>query len=159
VAALTGLRELDPHSPEDVAAARSLFEEYAASLDVDLAFQGFAEELAALPGGYVPPTGALLLADLDGVPAGCAAVRALEAEVCELKRLYVRPAARGHALGRALTDAALARARELGYRRVRLDTLPSMTAAYALYLELGFREIEPYRFNPVPGTRFLERDL
>ena len=159
MAALTGLRELDPHSPEDVAAAKSLFEEYAASLDVDLAFQGFAEELAALPSGYVPPTGALLLADLDGVPAGCAAVRALEGEACELKRLYVRPAARGHALGRALTDAALAKARELGYCRVRLDTLPSMTAAYALYLELGFREIEPYRFNPVPGTRFLERDL
>ena len=159
MAALTGLRELDPDAPEDVADARSLFEEYAASLDVDLAFQGFAEELAALPDGYLPPAGALLLADLDGNTVGCAAVRALDGDACELKRLYVRPAARGHALGRALTEAALARARALGYRRVRLDTLPSMTAAYALYLELGFREIEPYRFNPVPGTRYLERDL
>ena len=152
-------RELDPASPEDVSAARALFEEYAASLDVDLAFQGFADELAALPEGYVPPTGALLLADLGGAPVGCAAIRALDGDACELKRLYVRPAARGHALGRVLTEAALARARELGYRRMRLDTLPTMQTAYALYRELGFREIEPYRFNPVPGTRYLEREL
>jgi putative acetyltransferase len=145
--------------PGDVAAARALFAEYAASLDVDLAFQGFAEELAALPAGYVPPSGTLLLADLDGTTVGCAAVRALDGDACELKRLYVRPGARGHALGRRLTEAALAAARALGYRRVRLDTLPTMTSAFALYRELGFREIEPYRFNPVPGTRYLEREL
>lgn len=153
------IRELDPQSAEDVAAARELFGEYAASLDVDLAFQGFAEELAALPAGYEPPTGALLLAHLDGAPVGCAAIRALEGDACELKRLYVRPAARGHALGRALTNAALDKAGALGYRSVRLDTLPTMTSAYALYLELGFREIGPYRFNPVAGTRYLEREL
>ena len=158
-AVTTAIRELDPRSADDVAAARALFEEYAASLDVDLAFQGFAEELAALPEGYLPPTGALLLADVAGAPAGCAAVRALEQDACELKRLYVRPAARGHGLGRSLTEAALDQARRLGYRRVRLDTLPTMTSAFALYRELGFREIEPYRFNPVPGTRYLERDL
>ena len=159
MAAVTTLRELDAQSAEDVAAARALFEEYAASLDVDLAFQGFDDELAALPAGYVPPTGALLLAHLDGASVGCAAVRALEGDACELKRLYVRPTARGHGLGRALTEAALDAARGLGYRRVRLDTLPTMTSAFALYQELGFREIEPYRFNPVPGTRYLERDL
>jgi ribosomal protein S18 acetylase RimI-like enzyme len=153
------IRELDPHAAGDVDAARRLFAEYAASLDVDLAFQGFDEELAALPAGYEPPTGALLLAHLEGEPVGCAAVRALESDACELKRLYVRPAARGQALGRALTEAALERARALGYRRVRLDTLPTMATAFALYAELGFREIEPYRFNPVPGTRYLERDL
>jgi ribosomal protein S18 acetylase RimI-like enzyme len=153
------IRELDAQSSGDVAAARALFEEYAASLDVDLAFQGFAEELAGLPAGYVPPAGALLLAHLDGDAVGCAAVRALDGGTCELKRLYVRPAARGHGLGRSLTEAALDRARALGYRRVRLDTLPSMTSAFALYRELGFREIESYRFNPVAGTRYLERDL
>jgi ribosomal protein S18 acetylase RimI-like enzyme len=153
------VRELDPDAAGDVTAARALFEEYGASLDVDLAFQGFAEELAALPGGYVPPSGALLLADLDGAIVGCAAVRALEGDACELKRLYVRPAARGHGLGRTLTEAALAAARRLGYRRVRLDTLPTMTSAFALYQELGFHEIDPYRFNPVPGTRYLEREL
>ena len=158
-AVTTAIRELDPGSPGDVAAARALFEEYAESLDVDLAFQGFAEELATLPEGYLPPTGRLLLAELDGAPVGCAAVRALEGDACELKRLYVRPAARGHGLGRTLTEAALDQARSLGYRRVRLDTLPTMTSAFALYVELGFREIEPYRFNPVPGTRYLERDL
>jgi ribosomal protein S18 acetylase RimI-like enzyme len=153
------VRELDPDAVGDVTAARALFEEYGASLDVDLAFQGFAEELAALPGAYVPPSGALLLADLDGAIVGCAAVRALEGDACELKRLYVRPAARGHGLGRTLTEAALAAARRLGYRRVRLDTLPTMTSAFALYQELGFHEIDPYRFNPVPGTRYLEREL
>jgi putative acetyltransferase len=153
------IRELDPQSADDLAAARDLFQEYADSLDVDLAFQGFAEELAALPAGYEPPTGTLLLAHLDGAPVGCAAVRVLEGDACELKRLFVRPAARGHALGRSLTEAALDRARALGYRRVRLDTLPTMTTAFALYLELGFHEIEPYRFNPVPRTRYLERDL
>ena len=153
------VREVDPKSDADVAAARALFAEYAASLDVDLAFQGFAEELAALPAGYEAPTGTLLLADRDGAPIGCAAVRALEGGTCELKRLFVRPSARGLGLGRTLTERALERARELGYRRVRLDTLPSMSAAFALYRELGFREIAPYRFNPVPGTRYLERDL
>jgi ribosomal protein S18 acetylase RimI-like enzyme len=154
------IRELDPASPVDVEAARALFGEYADSLGVDLAFQGFDEELAALPAGYLPPAGVLLLAgDQGGAVVGCVAVRALEGDACELKRLYVRPAGRGAGLGRTLTEEAIAAARRLGYRRMRLDTLPTMEAAYTLYRALGFREIEPYRFNPVPGTRYLELDL
>jgi putative acetyltransferase len=153
------LRELDPAAPADVEAARMLFSEYADALGVDLSFQDFARELATLPAGYVPPTGSLLLAFGDGTPVGCVAVRALAGGVCELKRLYVRPEARGHGLGRRLTVAAIAAARTLGYERMRLDTLPTMATALALYRELGFREIEPYRFNPVPGTRFLELAL
>jgi GNAT superfamily N-acetyltransferase len=158
MAALT-VRELDAGSPEDVEAARTLFAEYAASLGVDLSFQDFDRELADLPAGYVPPTGSLLLAFAASDPVGCVALRELEAGICELKRLYVRPAARGRALGRRLSEAAIARARRLGYERMRLDTLPTMGVAFALYLDLGFHEIEPYRFNPVQGTRFLELDL
>jgi ribosomal protein S18 acetylase RimI-like enzyme len=158
VAALT-VRELDPSSPEDLEAARTLFAEYASSLGVDLSFQDFDRELADLPAAYVPPTGSLLLAFAASDPVGCVAVRELEAGICELKRLYVRPAARGRALGRRLTRAAIAQARRLGYARMRLDTLPTMEVAFALYVDLGFGEIDPYRFNPVPGTRFLELDL
>ena len=154
------IRELDPASDADVEAARALFAEYADSLGVDLGFQGFDDELAALPAGYLPPTGVLLLAEgAGGTVVGCVAVRALEADACELKRLYVRPAGRGAGLGRTLTEEAIAAARRLGYRRMRLDTLPTMQTAYALYREIGFRDIEPYRFNPVPATRYLELDL
>ena len=142
-----------------MAAARGLFAEYAARSTSTCPFRASPRSSPPLPAGYVPPSGALLLADLDATTVGCAAVRALDGDACELKRLYVRPGARGHALGRRLTEAALAAARRLGYRRVRLDTLPTMTSAFALYRELGFREIEPYRFNPVPGTRYLEREL
>lgn len=153
------IRALDPASPADVEAARALFAEYAGSVGVDLGFQGFDEELAALPAGYVPPTGVLLLADTGGGTVGCVAVRALDGDACELKRLYVRPGGRGAGLGRTLTEEAIGAARGLGYRLMRLDTLPTMQAAYAVYRELGFREVEPYRFNPVPGTRYLELDL
>ena len=116
-------------------------------------------ELAHLPGDYAPPGGALLLARVSGIPAGCVAVRRIDAGIGELKRLYVRPVQRGLGLGRLLTEAAAERARELGYQRLRLDTAPEMTAAHELYRRLGFREIDPYRENPVPGTRFLELDL
>ncbi|HEU5213640.1 MAG TPA: GNAT family N-acetyltransferase [Gaiellaceae bacterium] len=153
------VRTLDPNDPADVETARALFAEYAASLGVDLDFQGFDDELAGLPAGYLAPTGVLLLADTGAGTVGCVAVRALQGDICELKRLYVRPAGRGAGLGRTLTEAAIAAARRLGYRSMRLDTLPAMQTAYALYRELGFREIEPYRFNPVPGTRYLELDL
>jgi len=146
-------------SGEDLAAVRKLFEEYAAALGIDLCFQNFEEELAALPGDYAPPDGRRLLAEEEGALAGCAAVRRLAPGICEIKRLYVCDAFRGKGLGRALAEALLAEARAIGYRKVRLDTLPSMGEAIALYRSLGFRQIAPYRANPVPGALFLEIDL
>ena len=149
-----------PARPDELSLVRELFREYADSLGVDLSFQGFEDELARLPGEYAPPRGSLLLACEDGHAVGCVALRPLEpAGTCELKRLYVRPASRAGGLGRALTLAAIDEARRLGYARMRLDTLPSMGAARRLYAGLGFREIEPYRFNPIDGTQFLELEL
>jgi ribosomal protein S18 acetylase RimI-like enzyme len=144
---------------DDLAAARALFEEYAASLPFDLGFQGFAAELAALPGAYAPPNGRLLLALLDGAPVGCVALRRHDAHTAELKRLYVRAEARGAGAGRALVEAALAAARAAGYERVVLDTAPGMEAARALYRSLGFAEVGAYRYNPLPGAAFLELSL
>jgi ribosomal protein S18 acetylase RimI-like enzyme len=137
---------------------RTLFEEYAASLGVDLSFQDFERELAELPGEYVPPAGRLLLA-LDAEPAGCVALRPFEPGVCEMKRLYVRPAHRGSGLGRLLAQAIVEAGRDAGYERMRLDTLPSMAAARGLYRSLGFVEIEAYRHNPIHGTTYFERAL
>jgi ribosomal protein S18 acetylase RimI-like enzyme len=152
--------EIRPARRDELPLVRELFREYADSLGVDLSFQGFEDELARLPGEYAPPRGALLLACEGGDAAGCVAIRPLEPiEVCELKRLNVRAASRGGGLGRSLTLAAIDEARRLGYARMRLDTLPSMAAARRLYAGLGFREIEPYRFNPIDGTQFLELDL
>lgn len=138
---------------------RELFREYAESLGVDLSFQDFDHELATLPGDYGAAGGALLLAEVDGRTAGCVALRSLGEGACEMKRLYVRHAFRGHGLARALVGALVERARDMGYRRMRLDTLPTMTAARSLYESLGFGRIEPYRHNPVPGATFWELDL
>ena len=136
-----------------------MFEEYAQALSIDLCFQGFAQELASLPEMYGPPSGALLLAEIDAVPAGCVAVRNLDPATCELKRLYVRPQHRGHNLGRRLAETALETARALGYQRIRLDTLPEMQPAQRLYQSLGFRDIPAYYGNPIAGQRFLEAPL
>lgn len=139
---------------------RALFVEYAQSLGFSLCFQGFDEELRALPGMYAPPRGCLLLAIEGGVPAGCAGLHEWDAAAAEMKRLYVRPSFRGRGLGRTLAEAALSEARAAGYRSVRLDTIPSlMQSAIALYRELGFREIPPYRKNPIPGTLYFELPL
>ena len=144
---------------EDVAAVRLLFVEYQQTLGVDLCFQGFDDELAALPGDYAPPSGRLLVARVDGEAVACVALRPLGTGTCEMKRLYVRPSRRGLGLGRALVEAVLDEARRAGYERMRLDTLPSMTEAAALYERLGFTDIEPYYENPVPGARFLQLEL
>jgi ribosomal protein S18 acetylase RimI-like enzyme len=146
------------HGVEHVPVVRALFEEYAAALGVDLGFQGFRRELAELPGDYAPPGGRLLLA-VGPEPAGCVALRPYEAGVCEMKRLYVRPEYRGSGLGRLLAEAIVAAGRDAGYERMRLDTLPSMAAARALYRSIGFVEIAAYRFNPVHGTTYFERAL
>jgi ribosomal protein S18 acetylase RimI-like enzyme len=146
-------------SAGDIAEARRLFKEYEASLDVDLRYQGFEQELAGLPGAYAPPRGRLLLAVDDSAPAGCVALRPLGADVGEMKRLYVRPAARGKRVGRLLAEAVIREARLIGYSRMRLDTLPSMKDALALYRALGFEEIAPYYASPVADTRFMELAL
>lgn len=153
----------DAVGPVDISIVKTLFREYADALGVDLCFQNFAGELANLPGDYAPPRGCLLIAEVDGAPAGCIALRPLAGDGDqrtaggEMKRLFVQPRARGTGLGRALAETLLERARTIGYREVKLDTLASMTAARALYASLGFRECAPYYHNPLPGTVYMAR--
>jgi putative acetyltransferase len=146
-------------STADVETARALLVEYQQSLGISLCFQSFDDEVASLPGAYAAPEGRLLLAFVGDEPAGCVALRKLEDGICEMKRLWVRPAFRGTRLGRRLAEAVLSEARAAGYRAIRLDTLPSMREAQALYVSLGFVDIPPYNDHPVEGTRFMEARL
>lgn len=154
---------LHPVSDEDLKETRSIFQEYASSHKVDLCFQGFQGELASLPGDYAEPRGTLLLARVDGVVAGCCALRPLDGSdytnAAEMKRLYVRQAFRGLGLGRQLTEGILDAARKAGYSSVLLDTLDDMESARALYEDLGFEEIPPYYHNPHAGAHYLKVDI
>lgn len=147
------------HTSEQIEWARNLFLDYANELNVDLCFQNFAAELEELPGKYAPPDGALLLAMNDQHAVGCVALRRWSATDAEMKRLYIQPSYRQLGLGRELTECIVERARELGYRRVVLDTLDSMQGAQALYRSLGFASIEPYYINPLPGALYFAKDL
>jgi len=142
-----------------VESVRMLFQEYQASLGIDLCFQGFAQELAELPGAYSPPAGRLYLALQAHEPVACAALRALRGKTCELKRLYVRPSHRRRGIGKMLAQRAIAHAHTIGYERIVLDTLATMHEAQSLYTALGFVETTPHAFNPVTGTRFLALEL
>ena len=149
----------DALSGDGLLQARTLFEEYAASLGIDLCFQDFSRELATLPGAYSPPGGRLLLARWNQEPAGCVAFRPLQHDICEMKRLYVRPAYRGFGVGRALAERIIREAGAAGYTSMRLDSLTSMEPALQLYRRMGFRDVPPYRENPVPGAVFMELRL
>jgi ribosomal protein S18 acetylase RimI-like enzyme len=145
---------------EDIQNARELFREYEAWLGISLCFQNFENEVAGLPGDYQPPNGRLLLAIKDEELAGCIALRKLSHDTCEMKRLFLRPEARGQGWGRKLVEEIISEARDIGYQRMRLDTLPGkMDTAIALYRSLGFKEIPPYYDNPVPDATFMELDL
>lgn len=154
---VTSLLVHQAESPAQIAQARELFLEYAQSLGFSLCFQGFDKELASLPGDYAPPEGRLLLAEHDGRLAGCVALHKFENEICEMKRLYLRPAFRGKGIGGSLADKIIGEARSAGYKRMRLDTVePVMKDAVEMYRKLGFKEIAPYRTNPVEGAIYLE---
>lgn len=154
------IEEIIPaHTADTVPAVRALFEEYAVELGVDLCFQNFAGELATLPGAYAPPRGGVWIARVEGQDAGCVALRPLDAEAAELKRMYVRRAWRGRGLGRRLGETAIGFARAAGYRAVCLDTLASMMEALALYRNFGFRPARAYCHNPLPGTVWMELEL
>ena len=153
------MRLLVPSTPGHWLTARHLIEAYAQSLGVDLCFQNFDDEIEHLAEQYGPPKGAFLLAEAEGRAIGCVGLRPYDESIGEIKRLYVDPSGRGHGVGRTLAKGIIERGRELGYARLVLDTLPSMTEARALYTSLGFAPIDPYRYNPVEGTSFLALTL
>lgn len=147
-------------SPAEIAQARELFLEYEKALGISLCFQNFEQELADLPGHYAPPSGRLLLANYEGQLAGCVALHQLEPGICEMKRLYLRPAARGKGIGRVMVEVLIHEARGIGYHVLRLDTIaPLMKDAVAMYRKMGFREIPPYCENPCDGALYMELDL
>lgn len=146
-------------SQDDVDAVRRLFEEYAASLGIDLGYQGFAAELAGLPGAYAPNLGRLILAKIDGRAAGCVALRPIDDQKCEMKRLFVRPELQGVGLGRRLATCVIDEARAIGYSTILLDTLPSMSDALRLYESIGFVRRQPYFESPIEGNVFMELQL
>lgn len=155
-----GLSFTQAETPVQIAQVRELFLEYAQSLGFSLCFQNFDQELAGLPGDYAPPAGRLLLAEYDDQPAACIALHKLDANICEMKRLYLRPQFRGKGLGRALADRIIAEARQIGYRRMRLDTVePVMKDAVAMYRRIGFKEIAAYCANPIAGALYMELEL
>ena len=155
-----GLEFAPAVSVTQIAQARELFLEYANSLGFSLCFQNFEKELADLPGDYAPPKGRLILAEYEAQLAGCVALHNLDEDICEMKRLYLRPQFRGKGLGRALADRIIADARQIGYRRMRLDTVePVMPDAVVMYRKIGFREIAPYRANPIAGALYMELQL
>ena len=145
--------------PGDIMTVRNLFKEYADSLNFELDFQDFREELATLPGKYAPPLGSILVAKQNGETVGCVAVRPLGEEICEMKRLFVKPAHRGRRIGRELALAIIAEAKRVGYKAMRLDTVEAMKEASALYRALGFQPIDAYCYNPLPGAMFFELKL
>jgi len=153
------VRLVQPDSPALWAVARRLVEAYAASLDIDLGFQDFQHEITSLQRAYGPPDGVFLMAEQDGMCIGCVALRQFAQDTCEMKRLYVSPNGRGQGVGRTLAEGIISAARQLGYARMLLDTLPSMQEAHSLYTALGFKPIPAYRYNPVPGTTFMELRL
>jgi GNAT superfamily N-acetyltransferase len=158
--AVKDLSVFQAESPTQIAQARELFLEYAQSLGFSLCFQNFDEELAGLPGGYAPPEGRLLLLECEGQLAGCVALHKFDSGICEMKRLYLRPPFRGKGLGRVLAERIIAEARQIGYRQMRLDTVgPVMKDAVEMYRKLGFKEIVPYRLNPMAGTVYMELEL
>ena len=144
---------------KEILTIRKLFFEYAKSLDFELCFQDFDKELDGLPGEYTDPGGMILLARTDGKVAGCAALRKINTETCEMKRLYVRPEFRGKKIGLLLAEKIIEEAKKIGYRKMRLDTTPQMKEAILLYKSLGFREIKPYRYNPIEGAIYMEKEL
>ena len=157
---MSALQIIPASSSAQIAQARELFLEYAASLGFSLCFQNFDQELEGLPGEYALPEGRLLLAEYEGQLADCVALHKVEPGICEMKRLYLRPQFRGKGLGRMLAEHLIAEARQAGYRRVRLDTVePVMKDAVAMYRAMGFRDIAPYRPNPMTGALYMELDL